>query len=140
MKNDLLNIRNLSIVGDICFFEGPLMSLFFDKKTDDFYIFDWVDVNENYNKWLVYQTNLPLLMDFFERKLTHRYILENAPNSVYYIVEVDNNLRFFPREIVDFEAFPSFYLPTEESFFSINDCPDYDKIQNFVSSLQSIAA
>jgi hypothetical protein len=42
-KEHKLKVTNLVRVGDISYFEGPILSLFTELHSGHLYLFDWVD-------------------------------------------------------------------------------------------------
>ena len=59
-QNSLLRIV------DVVNFEGPLLTLFQDTTTNNFYLFDWVDRDTLFNRWIVYRCNPDTLNQFIK--------------------------------------------------------------------------
>jgi hypothetical protein len=124
-----ININDLTNVGDLIFFDGPLMSLFMDKQKSRFFIFDWVKTNEQFNQWIAYQVPLSYVADFMEGALSHRDLLRNSLKNEFILIDIDDDLNYFQLQFLRFEELPSSYLPQENTYFSIKDCPDFSTIQ-----------
>ncbi len=53
LKLDKFPIK-LNFLIDLFYFEGALLSLF-KNDNDDNYLYYWFDVDENYNRWLIFR-------------------------------------------------------------------------------------
>jgi hypothetical protein len=130
-----ININDLTNVGDLIFFDGPLMSLFMDKQKRRFFIFDWVKANEQFNQWIAYQVSLSRISDFIEGTLSHRDLLRNSLNNTFLLIDIDDDLNYFPRHSLRFEELPPSYLPQENTYFSSKNCPDFSIIQKNIADI-----
>lgn len=123
---DIFPISGLSKIGDLVYYDGPITSVF-SSKHNEAYIYDWVDSNDEVNRWLVYQINISALKMFIEGKLSHLNFIYSAQNSVF-IVDIDNECNIKKCKISNLNAIPSDYLPEKEVFFDEELCPDKETI------------
>lgn len=120
-------------IGDLIYFEGPLLSLFLDRNNPDtYYLYKWADCNETINRWLVIQLNSVSLRSFFFKEISLRNLLLNSPLS--YVLGIDDTL--IEKEIIVCATtdLPEIYLPKENSFFS------EEKYTDFASTFKTIIA
>jgi hypothetical protein len=136
MTKDKININDLINIGDLMFFDGPLMSLFTDKQKTHFFILDWVDANEQFNKWIAYQVPLSALSTFIEGKLSHRDLLRHSLRNEFSFIEIDDNLQYYLRSTLSFKELPESYLPKENTYFLLKNCPDFRDIQKHIPSIR----
>lgn len=118
-------------IGDLIYFEGPLLSLFLDRNNPDtYYLYKWADCNETINRWLVIQLNSVSLRSFFFKEISLRNLLLNSPLS--YVLGIDDTL--IEKEIIVCATtdLPEIYLPKENSFFS------EEKYTDFASTFKTI--
>lgn len=147
MNEDLRNIKGFKIetlpfelekVGDLMYFDGSLMSVYKDLENNPF-VLDWVDSNEEFNRWLVYQVNLASLNSYIIGESTHHNLLNNPTNSIVFVVDKDNeniikNCQFCPPNNLPYD-----YLPESELKFEIDDSKNLDIIiDNFQLDLVPI--
>jgi hypothetical protein len=124
LKGDIIKIlpfRDLNKVSDLIYFEGPILSHFKDKYEKNL-LFYWVDVNEEYNRWLVFQVSEEQLYNYLTKRVDLRSIVERPQNDIFYSVEIGDTLnyqnihQFFKDDLIE----P--YLPEPDSFFE-SDVP-----------------
>jgi hypothetical protein len=129
-----ININDLTNVGDLIFFDGPLMSLFTNKEKGHFYIFDWVNSNQQFNQWIAYEVPLSRISKFMEGTLSHLDLMRHALHNEFILMDIDDNLNYYQRSTLTFEALPPSYLPKENTYFLIKNCPDFAAIQRQMPS------
>ena len=115
MKKDKLHIGLMPIKrGDLLYHDGPLLTHFSDAKVPDIhYLFKWADHKSDYNRWLVCTIDRLALIEFFEKKVSLRFLYETSLQS--YIVDYDRSIEIKNIELVG--TLPVEYLPHEETFF-----------------------
>jgi hypothetical protein len=124
-KNELIRIA------DIVNFEGPLLTLFEHKKDKTLYLLDWVDRDNTHNRWLVYNCKPNSIDNFIKGKISH-YDLFMA-KSFFYIVEINAKSEWGNAISVYIDDLPKVYIPQKDVFFEQDDCPNFEKLQTFVS-------
>lgn len=132
-KNRKLDTTNFVRVGDLSYFEGPLLSLFEELKSGHFYLFDWVDRDDKFNRWIVYRVSPKNLMQFLNGELSHLKLFGSRPNDSIYFTDIDfHNKPFYNYDIFRIEVLPNSYIPNSDNFFNQSDCNAFEKIKSVV--------
>lgn len=124
-QNSLLRIV------DVVNFEGPLLTLFQDTTTNNFYLFDWVDRDTLFNRWIVYRCNPDTLNQFIKSKVSH-YDLFMSDEPVCYLIDIDKNIVWNNSQEIIKQDLPESYLPQRDVFFEEVDCPNFKKLTEFI--------
>lgn len=128
-----LDTSNFVRVGDLSFYEGPLLSIFEDINSGYLYLFDWADRDKNFNRWLIYRVSSKFLMHFLNGKISHLELFKCRPNDQIYFSDIDsNNKHFFHYGAFEIINLPSNYLPNNDNFFDPCDCNSYEKIKSAI--------
>lgn len=129
-----LNVSNLVRIGDLSYFEGPVLALFEEVDTGNFYLFDWVDRDKKSNRWLIYNVLPEDLLQYLNKEISHLALFKNrAKKSVHYI-DIDNqNNSFRDYDAFELTQIPKNYLPNQNNFFDLEDCPTFEKIKTSVN-------
>ena len=90
---------NLIQMSDLIYYDGPLLSHFVSKAGDD-YLFYWVDVDEEFNRWMFFRTNTTIIQSYLDKKISLRDIILGLNERFVYIVEVDDDSNFLNTRIV----------------------------------------
>jgi hypothetical protein len=61
-KLDFIPIKQ----GDLLYHEGPLLSVFKDALSDNFYLYKWSDCDDKAHRWLVFKVSSKGLKSFFD--------------------------------------------------------------------------
>lgn len=146
MNQDLRHIKGFKIetlpfelekVGDLMYFDGSLMSVYKDINNNPF-IFDWVDSNEKFNRWLVYQINSTSLSSYIIGESTHYNLLNNPLNSIVFVLDKDNENVFRNCQVCSPNNLPYDYFPESSLKFEEHDSRNLKKIiENFELDLTS---
>jgi hypothetical protein len=118
-KLDFLPIKQ----GDLLYHEGPLLSVFKDALSDNFYFYKWSDRDEKTHRWLVFKVSHKALSQFFDKKLSLRQLITEQPFS--YLLDIDNNIEPIQIVIVSTPNMPKTYLPDADSYFDTDDFESY---------------
>lgn len=128
-----LDTTNFVRVGDLVHFEGPLLSLFEDVNSGHFFIFDWVDRNQKYNRWLIYRVSPKSLWQFLCGKISHLEVFKNKPSNDVYFSDIDYQSKTFsPYNTCKITVLPENYLPNNDNFFDSSDCNAFEKIKSAI--------
>jgi len=100
------NISSLKKVSDLIYFDGPLLSHFKNNDGDDF-LFYWVDVDEKYNRWVIFKTEPYELKDYLDGNMILADIMKN---TILYCVDIDNNLNYHNIKIIDIIEYEKLYM------------------------------
>lgn len=103
-------------LGDLIYYEGPLLSLFRDKDDENvYYLYKWVDNNDETNRWVIVEASLTLLQKFLYGLISLRELILDRP--ICYIVNLDDSLTETEVCVSSTRELPAEYLPAEKSFF-----------------------
>lgn len=123
-----LQKEHFTKIGDLLFFEGSLMTLFKDTKSNShLFLFDWADSDATYNRWLIYNIKPIDILNYLNLELTHLDLIKKS--DTLYFVDIDKNLNFHNYQKIDFPNIPNSYLPDENCLFDKTECPDLTKIE-----------
>ncbi|MFD2538817.1 hypothetical protein [Sphingobacterium chuzhouense] len=131
INNNQLSQDQLIRIGDIVNFEGPLITLYQDRKYFDLYIFDWVDRDETTNRWLIYQVNAHALNRFLNREIPHTLLFESIPQKPIFVTDIHHGHTLLSSPIKEVHDIPKNYYP-EETYFDKEDCPSTGKLKDAI--------
>jgi hypothetical protein len=102
-----------TLVKDIIYFEGPLLSLY--KQEDKLFLVLWTDVIETEHHWNVIETDDATMQEYYAKKITLLDMMRKSP-VIYKGVNsfIGNNAEC---ELVKFEDLEESSLPTTKSYF-----------------------
>ena len=109
--------------GDLLYHEGPLLSVFKDNFSDNFYLYKWSDCDEKAHRWLVFKASFKNLTAFFDKQMSLRHIILDQPFT--YLLDLDNNLDPLSIVIVSTHNIPKTYLPEPDSYFDAGEFESY---------------
>ncbi|KQC07840.1 MAG: hypothetical protein APR54_05525, partial [Candidatus Cloacimonas sp. SDB] len=112
-------------IADLINYDGPLLSHFVNPKGDNF-LFYWVDVNENYNRWLLIRIDLYTLQNYLQKKIPLHDIVSNPNDGFVYSVDIDHDINYTNSKMVfAFNLFEE-YIPSKESFYEFEPQEEVD--------------
>lgn len=133
-KIELQYLQNSLIkIIDVVNFDGPLLTLFENYKNNHFFLFDWSDSDEQFNRWLVYRCNPSILKKFINEDIS-QYDLIFSDESTCYSIDIDGELNWYNGLLLSKKDIPEVYLPQKDIFFEEADCPNFEKLKEFVNS------
>ncbi len=115
-------------VVDIINFEGPLLTLYEDIVNNQFYLLDWVDRDAQFNRWLIYKTNIQVLKKYLSEDISH-FDLFNAVEQYCYVVDIDENIKWTNPRKLKKDSLPENYYPLCDVYFEEDDCPNFNKLK-----------
>lgn len=101
--------------GDLISFEGPLLSHFFDENGKN-YLLNWIDNDDHYNRWLLFEISQIELYDFFNEKKSLRNLIKGSEEIIYFL-DIDNEINFNKIILSSKSDIPNEYLPDRDSFY-----------------------
>jgi hypothetical protein len=120
-------------LGDLLYFEGPLLSLFRDASDlNQYYLYKWADGDDDCNRWIVLPVRKIDLITFFEKEITLRRLFERSERL--YLLDLDDGLDQKGLLETTPDRLPDSYLPREGSFFS------EEKYNPFASTMKKYLA
>ncbi len=127
-----LDIPNFPIklnkVGDLLYFEGSLMGVYCNDEGSPF-IFDWVELNNNVNRWLVYEVEIKSLADYINGKISHFSLINNPKKDLIFLI--DKNIEGIDVccKVVSPKNLPYEYLPKNNIYFDEDESKKLDNIK-----------
>lgn len=112
--------------GDLIFFEGPFLSHFYDDNGKE-YLLLWVDKNDTYNRWILFEIDAYLLYCYFIRKYSLRDLVFKNKIQIVYIIDYDSELNSKRIFLINQKEIPEEYLPNKSSHFHLDFSTDYAK-------------
>jgi hypothetical protein len=128
-----LNKDNLARIGNLNYFDGPLITLFFDKTSLRLLIFDWTDVDEIYNYWLVYAISPFDLNGYIDKKISHLELMKISTDISLVAINIEFDY-FIVKDSLDFSEIDIASLPDSSAYFIEHNSPDYEGIKSFLST------
>lgn len=126
---------NLVRIGDLVNFEGPMLTLFFDREREVLFLYDWVDSDHQYNRWLIFQGEPRKILEFVNQRISHYELFATPVEPYYYSVDIDGNLNFTNYRKIMANQVPQAYYPDRQVFFDPSDCPNLGKIREFLEAI-----
>jgi len=111
-----LPLPTLRKVSDLLYFDGPLLSHFVSDKYDN-YLYYWVEVDENFNRWLIFRVAFEDLEAYYQKKKTLQELILNPTDSCLYSVDIDDNLQYHNIGMVYPQELPASYVPAQDSLY-----------------------
>ncbi len=131
-KVDLTQIQNrLLRIDDVEYFEGPLMTLFQNFKDNQLFLFDWVQSDVQFNRWMVYRTSSIFLTKYINGEISH-FNLFMSEEPFCYFIDIDDSLVWNNCLTIEKNKIPSTYIPKKEVFFKKHNCPNISRLNEFV--------
>ncbi|MCC5944191.1 MAG: hypothetical protein JJT94_04600 [Bernardetiaceae bacterium] len=111
-------------MGDLIYYEGPLLSHFQDENQNDTHFFyRWVDNDQKANRWLVFKSSNQDLIKFFNSQFSELDLI--AQNNTLTFLDLDDKLNPMGIYMTAFEDVPEDYLPSPKTFFEANRYEPY---------------
>lgn len=121
--------NNLTRVGDLVYFEGPLLTLFENSGNGHFYLFDWIDRDKFFNRWLVYRISPAALLSFISNQISHLDLFKSNPDGKFYFTDIEAKHKMNDYALLELIDVPLKYFPNSENYFDKADCPFFGKIR-----------
>ena len=109
-------LAGLQKVGDLIYFEGPLLSLFQDQN-GRYYIFYWCDTDSEVNRWLVFPVSRADLQAYLDKKKPLRNLLLNSGADPVLAVDIDGALEYKHSVSIHPLELPESYVPGGDSWW-----------------------
>ena len=107
---------NLQLVYDILYYDGQLLSLYKSLENHLYLVVVFIDVDKDFNRWLLIQITPFLLNQFSIENISLRNLI--ISNNYAYMFDTDNNLEKKNIKKINTMDLPEDYLPTIDSFLS----------------------
>ncbi|MTJ22835.1 hypothetical protein FJR06_16515 [Dolichospermum sp. UHCC 0352] len=108
---------NLTYIVDISYFDGSLLSVF-KSEHGDFYIYNWCDVDNQFNRWLVFRVKRKSLIKYLERQLSLQNLVLSPIDGFQYLLDIGDNLDVKNTCVVQPYNLPKSYIPGKNSYYN----------------------
>lgn len=129
------DFSNFIKVADLIYYDGPLLSHYMSSKGEN-YLFYWVDVDDECNRWMIVRTDIFSIQQYLEKKITLHSIITHPNDGFVYMVDIDNDIQYHNIKVVSIDDLPEEYTPMENSYytFEVKDELDLSAISQKYSS------
>lgn len=112
-------------VADLIYYDGPLLSHYMSDKGEN-YLFYWVDVDNDYNRWIIIRTDIFSIQQYLEKRITLHSIITRPNDGFVYAVDIDDKLQYHNTKVVPITDLPEEYTPMENSYYNFEVKDDFD--------------
>lgn len=109
--------NNLTKVEDLIYYDGPILSHFTDSNGDD-YLFYWVDYNDRYNRWIIWNVKKSDIISYLEKSKS-LYELINHNSTFFFVLDADYNQNDYISYLIPRGELPKEYIPQESSYYPV---------------------
>jgi hypothetical protein len=110
------------------------LTLFRHKYSKELYLFQWIDRDTTFNRWLAYSCTLDTFNLFLQKKIAlDELFLQGNPHCL--IVDINREWEWKNIGIFEKSSLSKNYQPSQNLFFDEIDCIDLAKLNDFVASL-----
>lgn len=113
---DDLPYSKLGLVSHLIFYEGPYLSHFKDA-TDTNVLFQWCDVTETHNRWIVFAASVVDIRDYLQKVLSQKELLLRAEGNRVFLVDINETGAYDAIKAISAEQIPKDYWPSSDSYF-----------------------
>jgi len=125
-------------IGDLEWFEGPLLSLFLENTSNSPYILHWVDIQNDTHRWLLYPVSPRALQLYLNGKITNEDLIWLQPAGMLRLVDMNADMHVQEVKYCSAADLPVDYLPTAESYFDVDICPNLPKIKRVLEIIPTL--
>lgn len=118
-------ISDLIKVADLIYFDGPLLSLYVSKNGEN-YLFYWVDIKEEFNKWMFLRVDVRSLKRYLDKKTTLYDVILSSNDGLVCFVDIANDISYHNIIAVPVKEIPDEYLPDEDSYYEFEPVENLD--------------
>jgi hypothetical protein len=120
-----LPLKSLTKVSDLYYFDGPLLS-HYQSSNGENYFYHWVDVDNDYNRWLVFRVSNERLQAFMNKRISLHKIISEPDDHFVYKVDINKDFEQENVMMVYPENIPETYLPVKQSTFDVETKHDFN--------------
>lgn len=128
-------LYNLVKISDLIYYDGPLLS-HYQSSTGEDYLFYWVDTDDQYNRWLLFNISIVKLQDYLNGKISLFDLITSIDSGLVYKVDIDEEIQYKNFEILYLNELPDTYLPTLKSFYSFERIKDQIDLDSYSKKYQ----
>ncbi|GEM_PF-3624130 len=113
-KIDRLPMK-LGKIADLVYFDGPFVSLFEDNERKTYYLYCWCNVNEKFNRWLVFKVSEKQIESHINGDISLRDMVVGAGSC--FLCDINNAIEHENVYLTVPSELPKSYIPKINSFF-----------------------
>ena len=102
---------------DVYWFDGPLCTFFKDEK-EQYCFLDWVDVDSDFNRWMLFTFDSEHLDKYLRLEITLLDLIKMNDNV--YFIDIDGSAQFKNICKIQTSKIPEDYLPKDKLLFDKN--------------------
>ncbi len=125
-----MDIRDVTKLFDLEYYDGPLLSLFADVN-GDFYLYKWYDMAPNAHQWLVWRVQYETLLRYLNGMATEFDLLHEDINEPFYLVEFSEKGQPVVVEILAHSHTLETYSELKTVYFDPELCPNWKAVRHF---------
>jgi hypothetical protein len=112
-------LEPLNIVADLLYYDGPFLSLLEleHDSGESYYFYYWCNLDERYNRWLIFRVTQKQVTDYLTGKTSLRAIISHPIDHYYFLGDMDNDSEWQQLYLVMSADLPLSYWPKENSWF-----------------------
>lgn len=103
-------------VSDLIYFDGPLLSHFISPNGEN-YLFYWCDVDDSYNRWIIFRTDIFTIQKYIGKEISLKEIIANPIDGFVYIADIDKDINYNRIQLLLANEIPEEYIPNDNSYF-----------------------
>lgn len=127
--------NDLAKFADLVYYDGPLLSHYINRSNNKNYLFNWVDNDTEYNRWLVIEVTLAHLFDYLTDTRTLHDIINQGYNDKLLIIDTNAAGVFISGKLILASELHPEYTPEFDSYFGIKDV--LESIPQYVTLFQN---
>ncbi len=130
----MIKFSNFKKIGDLDYFQGPLLSLFVDEQEGNLYLCSWLKKLDISYLWLVFQVNSNDILAYMQKDVDHLKLSKRSMDKKYYLIEIGANAVVLNTKEISEETFlksPNL-MAKAGLFFDEDSCEDEEEIRAFL--------
>lgn len=132
-----LGARDFQYVADLKWFDGPLLSLFWEEDTQTPFLLHWVDVSADFHQWVLYPVSKSNLRKYLDGKISHRELFFAQKSELVMLLELNGDFETGRVAEISHEQLEPDFIPSGEEFFDPFLCPDAEEIGHFLTKYET---
>lgn len=113
---DALPFSGLKKVGDIIYFDGPILSHFVSDSGANI-LFYWADCDKTGNRWLVLEVSESQLNSYLSKEISLQDVIKSPLNDIYYTVDfIGQQIEHKNIKLIDKQDLNAEYVPDAGSY------------------------
>lgn len=118
-KLDKFLYQNLKKVSDLIYYDGPLLSHFYNVEEENNYFYYWVDNDHKYNRWLIFRVTEHDLANYLNSNENLLGLIYSSNNEFLTLVDIDFDINYQNTMIIKVNDLPTAYVPENDSYYKL---------------------